>query len=141
MAEIARQEGVDEQIFRESFNEGRAAIFKASPSGAAVALGEDLRVKVNANIGTSPISTMKIWNYASWKLPSKAGVDTVMDLSTGGDLRSVRRKIVRQASVPVGSVPIYEAIVEAMRKSGGAETMQPDEITIPRLHGEDGIVS
>ena len=140
MAEIARQEGVDEQIFRESFNEGRAAIFKASPSGAAVALGEDLRVKVNANIGTSPDLHDEDLELRKLEAAVKAGADTVMDLSTGGDLRSVRRKIVRQASVPVGSVPIYEAIVEAMRKRGGAETMQPDEmLDAIRLHGEDGI--
>ena len=63
-----------------------------------------------------------------------------MDLSTGGDLRSIRRQIVQQASVPVGSVPIYEAIVQAMRRQGGAETMQPDEmLDAIRLHGEDGI--
>ena len=140
MAEIARQEGVDEQSFRESFDKGRAAIFKASPSGAAVALGETLRVKVNANIGTSPDLHDEDLELRKLEAAIKAGADTVMDLSTGGDLRSIRRKIVRQASVPVGSVPIYEAIVQAMRKRGGGETMQPDEmLDAIRLHGEDGI--
>jgi phosphomethylpyrimidine synthase len=140
MAEIARQEGVDEQIFRESFDKGRVAVFKASPSGAAVALGDDLRVKVNANIGTSPDLHDEDLELRKLEAAIKAGADTVMDLSTGGDLRSVRRKIVLEASVPVGSVPIYEAIVQAMRKRGGAETMQPDEmLDAIRLHGEDGI--
>lgn len=139
-AEIARQEGVDEQIFQESFDKGRAAIFKASPSGASVALGEILRVKVNANIGTSPDLHDEDLELRKLEAAVKAGADTVMDLSTGGDLRSIRRKIVRQASVPVGSVPIYEAIVQAMRNRGGAENMQPDEmLDAIRLHGEDGI--
>lgn len=140
MAEIARQEGVDEQIFEESFDKGRAAIFKASPSGTAVAVGETLRVKVNANIGTSPDLHDEDLELRKLEAAIKAGADTVMDLSTGGDLRSIRRQIVQQASVPVGSVPIYEAIVQAMRRQGGAETMQPDEmLDAIRLHGEDGI--
>jgi phosphomethylpyrimidine synthase len=63
-----------------------------------------------------------------------------MDLSTGGNLRSVRRKIVDESTVPVGSVPIYEAIVASIRRSGGGENMEPDEmLDAIRLHGEDGI--
>ncbi len=140
MAEIVRQEAVDEQIFQESLDKGRAAIFKASPTGTAVAVGENLRAKVNANIGTSPDLHDEDIELRKLEAAIKAGADTVMDLSTGGDLRSIRRKIVQQASVPVGSVPIYEAIVQAMRRKGGAETMQPNEmLDAIRLHGEDGI--
>jgi len=138
--EIVRLEGVDERTLRESFDKGTAAIFKPSPHGRAVAVGENLRVKVNANIGTSPDLHDEDLELRKLDAAIKAGADTVMDLSTGGDLRSIRRRIVRQAPVPVGSVPIYEAIVEAIRKRGGADTMLPDEmLDAIRLHGEDGI--
>ncbi|HTY25475.1 MAG TPA: phosphomethylpyrimidine synthase ThiC [Desulfomonilaceae bacterium] len=138
--EIVRLEGVDERTLRESFDKGTAAIFKPPPHGRAVAVGENLRVKVNANIGTSPDLHDEDLELRKLDAAIKAGTDTVMDLSTGGDLRSIRRRIVRQAPIPVGSVPIYEAIVEAIRKGGGPEAMQSDEmLDAIRLHGEDGI--
>jgi phosphomethylpyrimidine synthase len=140
ITEIVRLEGVDERTLQESFDKGTAAIFKRPPHGGAVAVGENLRVKVNANIGTSPDLHDEDLELRKLDAAIKAGTDTVMDLSTGGDLRSIRRRIVRQAPIPVGSVPIYEAIVEAIRKRGGADTMLPDEmLDAIRLHGEDGI--
>ena len=114
-------------------------ILNAPPSGKAVAVGENLRVKVNANIGTSGDLHDEDAEIRKLRAAVKAGADTIMDLSTGGDLRSIRRKIVENSPVPVGSVPIYEAIVRAVRR-GSAEKMQPDEmLDAIRLHGEDGI--
>ncbi len=85
----------------------------------AFAIGEGLGVKVNANIGTSGDIADEDLELRKLEAALKAGTDAVMDLSTGGNLRSVRRKIVEASSVPVGSVPIYEAIVGAARKRGG----------------------
>jgi phosphomethylpyrimidine synthase len=103
-------------------------------------VGQDLRVKVNANIGTSGDLCDEDLELSKLEAALRAGTDTVMDLSTGGNLRSVRRKIVRESTVPVGSVPIYEAIVNATRNRGGGERMEPDEmLDAIRLHGEDGI--
>ena len=140
LEQIAREEGVDERIVKESFEKGRVAVCKAPPEGKAVAVGENLRVKVNANIGTSGDLHDEDMELRKLEASVTAGTDTVMDLSTGGDLRSVRRKIVEASPVPVGSVPIYEAIVESVRKRGGAERMEPEEmLDAIRLHGEDGI--
>jgi phosphomethylpyrimidine synthase len=140
LKQIALEEGVDERIFKEGFEKGRIAVCKATPSGNAVAVGEYLRVKVNTNIGTSGDLHDEDLELRKLDAAVQAGTDTVMDLSTGGDLRSVRRKIVRNSSVPVGSVPIYEALVESVRKRGGVEQMEPEEmLDAIRLHGEDGI--
>lgn len=137
---LAQQESVAEHIFREGFDSGRIVVFKAPPNGAPVAVGEKLKVKVNANIGTSVDLYDENREMSKLEAALKAGTDAVMDLSTGGDLRSIRRKIVRGSSAPVGSVPVYEAIVEAARKRGGGERMEPQEmLDAIRLHGEDGI--
>ncbi|MBI5569912.1 MAG: phosphomethylpyrimidine synthase ThiC [Desulfomonile tiedjei] len=140
LQEIARQEAISEEILGAAFQRGEVAVFKASPQGKAIAVGTGLRVKVNANIGTSGDLHDEDRELRKLEAAVKAGTDAVMDLSTGGDLRSVRRKIVSGSSVPVGSVPIYEAIVNSVRRKGGAEKMEPDEmLDAIRLHGEDGI--
>jgi phosphomethylpyrimidine synthase len=140
LKQIAIEEGIDHRLLEESFNKGRVAVFKVPPSGKAVAVGENLRIKVNANIGTSGDLHDEDFELRKLEAAVKAGADAVMDLSTGGDLRSVRRKIVDASPVPVGSVPIYEALVESVRRKGGGEKMLPEEmLDAIRLHGEDGI--
>jgi phosphomethylpyrimidine synthase len=137
---IARKEGVEPAALEEKLVSGKIAIFKAPPSGAIVAVGEGLTVKVNANIGTSEDLHDEDRELRKLEAALKAGADSVMDLSTGGNLRSVRRKIIASSAVPVGSVPIYEAIVAATRRRGGGEGMEPDEmLDAIRQHGEDGI--
>ena len=137
---IAREEGVDEGTLEESFRTGKVAVFTAPPSGRPVAVGENLRVKVNANIGTSGDLHDEDLELRKLEAAIEAGTDAVMDLSTGGDLRSMRRKIVAASGVPVGSVPVYEAIVNSARRRGGGERMEPEEmLDAIRLHGEDGI--
>ena len=138
--EIALYEQINLSILERKYEAGHVAVFKPSKSGAAFAAGENLRVKVNANIGTSADLADEDLELRKLKAAIDAGADAVMDLSTGGNLRSIRRKIVDQSAVPVGSVPIYEAIVASVRRSGGGENMEPDEmLDAIRLHGEDGI--
>jgi phosphomethylpyrimidine synthase len=140
LKEIALQESVDHRIIEESFKQGRLVVCKTAAKGRVVGVGENLRVKVNANIGTSGDVHDEENELRKLEAAVKAGTDAVMDLSTGGNLRSVRRKIVQESPVPVGSVPIYEAIVTAARRGGGTEKMEPDEmLDAIRLHGEDGI--
>jgi phosphomethylpyrimidine synthase len=138
--EIAHNEGLTADKLEKGLADSRVSIFKAPPGGKAVAVGEGLRVKVNANIGTSGDLYDEDLELRKLEAAIKAGADAVMDLSTGGDLRSVRKKIVRESTVPVGSVPIYEAIVGSVRKRGGGEQMTADEmLDAIRLHGEDGL--
>jgi phosphomethylpyrimidine synthase len=140
LTEIANQEGVDVDKLETEFESGRVAIFKASPKGEAKAVGTGLRVKVNANIGTSGDLHDEDLELRKLEVATKAGADAVMDLSTGGNLRSVRKRVVDESEIPVGSVPIYEAIVGAVRNRGDGNRMEPDEmLDAIRLHGEDGI--
>lgn len=137
---ISQEEGIEPKIVDQGLCSGKIVIFKAPPSGQAVAVGEGLKVKVNANIGTSEDIHDEDRELRKLEAAIQAGADSVMDLSTGGNLRSIRRKIVSESSIPVGSVPIYEAIVNATRRGGGGENMEPDEmLDAIRQHGEDGI--
>jgi phosphomethylpyrimidine synthase len=84
-------------------------------------IGRGLRTKVNANIGTS-------------------GADTVMDLSTGGDISAIRRAIMRDSTVPVGTVPIYQAGIESIDNHGAIVSMTVDEIfAVIEEHAKDGV--
>lgn len=136
----ARYESVDPEYLKKGLDEGKIVIFKAPPNGRPVAVGKGLKIKVNANIGTSGDVHDEDLELEKLEAAVKAGADAVMDLSTGGNLRSVRKKIVTHSRIPVGSVPIYEAIVKAVREKGGGEKMTSDEMLAAiRLHGEDGI--
>jgi phosphomethylpyrimidine synthase len=138
--QVALEERVSVSVLEKGMEAGTVAVFKPPPSGRPVGVGEGLRVKVNANLETSGDLADEDLELRKLEAAIDAGADAVMDLSTGGDLRSIRRKIVHESAVPVGSVPIYEAIVEALRKRGGGENMEADEmLDAIRLHGEDGI--
>ncbi len=133
-------EGVAPETLEQKVAHGKGAIFKSAGKGPPLAVGEGLKIKVNANIGASGDIADEDLELRKLEAAIKAGADAVMDLSTGGDLRSIRRKIIRESSIPVGSVPVYEAIVEAVRKRGASEKMTGDEmLDAIRLHGEDGI--
>ncbi|MFH0958347.1 MAG: phosphomethylpyrimidine synthase ThiC [Pseudomonadota bacterium] len=137
---IASEERITVDIVEKLIDSGRFVIFKAPPNGRAVAVGDGLKVKVNANIGTSPDLVDEELELRKLGAAIKAGSDAVMDLSTGGDLRSIRKKVVNESTIPVGSVPIYEAIVGAVRTWGASEKMTGDEmLDAIRLHGEDGV--
>ncbi len=77
----------------------------------AIAIGQGLRTKVNANLGTSPLHAGLKEELEKMEVAVKYGADTVMDLSTGGNIDRIRKEILRKASVPIGTVPIYQAFV------------------------------
>jgi phosphomethylpyrimidine synthase len=74
-------------------------------------IGRASRTKVNANMGASPVSSSTDEEVEKLRFAERWGADTVMDLSTGGDLDSCREAIVRNARVPIGTVPIYSMII------------------------------
>ena len=86
---------------------------------ASVGIGELLTTKVNVNVGTSQALDSPETEVEKALAAVEAGADTVMDLSTGGDLDLVRRKILDSVTVPVGSVPIYNAAVKKDLTSQG----------------------
>lgn len=74
-----------------------------------VGIGEGLKIKVNANIGSSPDKADIEYELEKLNVCLKAKADTVMDLSTGGDIDSIRREIIKNSRIPVGTVPVYQA--------------------------------
>lgn len=139
---VARDEGVEVETLRRRIAEGRVVIPKnvARPTEIVRGIGEGLRVKINANLGTSldlPDPEPELEKLA---VALKHGADAVMDLSTGGDLRRTRRVIIERATVPVGTVPIYDAAVRAARDKRKLIHLTADELfEVIEDHGEDGV--
>ena len=78
-----------------------------------MAIGREAKTKINANIGNSSLSSDIDAELEKLQICLKYGADTVMDLSTGGDLDAIRSAIIEHSSVPVGTVPMYEILKEA----------------------------
>lgn len=76
-----------------------------------MAIGRSTKTKINANMGASPVSSSTDEEVEKLKWAERWGADTVMDLSTGGDLDACREAIIRNSSVPIGTVPIYSMII------------------------------
>jgi len=138
---VARDEGIDIALLAEQVASGRVAIMKSSRnSHRPVGVGEGLRTKVNANLGTSSDASDIEDELLKVDAAIEAGADAVMDLSTGGDIDRIRRAVVERSTVPVGSVPIYQAAIEARRDGRGMVNMTSDEILDGvRKHLDDGI--
>ncbi len=120
---VALREGMDPERVREEVARGRA-IIPANvnhPESEPMAIGRELLVKVNANIGNSAVSSSIEEEVEKLTWATRWGADTVMDLSTGADIHTTREWILRNAPVPIGTVPIYQAL----EKVGG----QPAELT------------
>jgi len=139
----AALEGVSVQQLMEGVAKGSICIPKNHHHDfdRITAIGEGLRTKVNANIGSSRDFPELSQELQKLCVCVKAGADAVMDLSMGGDLREIRREILRQCPVPLGTVPIYQAIAENVEKEG----KKIGEISVDRIfatireQAEDGV--
>jgi len=142
MKEAASAESVEAEFIRENVAAGRIVILANKNRGQkkTCAIGVRLRTKVNANIGTSPDYADLDNELAKLHAAEEAGADTVMDLSTGGDTRAIRRKLLAQAKVPLGSVPIYEAAAKTTAASKPIPEMAEEDIwSAIENHIKDGI--
>jgi len=103
------------------------------------AIGESLTVKINTNIGTSYDYINIDEEIEKAKIAIEYGSDTLMDLSTGGDLKFIREEILKVCTIPLGTVPIYEAEFAAAKKSSIYD-MTPDDIfNVIEEHGKQGV--
>jgi len=107
---VAQSENLNEEFIRAGIACGSIVILKNTKSilKKNVAVGAGLKTKINANIGTSPDHIDLEEELAKLDTAVKAGADTVMDLSTGGNLMQIRKEILSASPVQVGTVPIYE---------------------------------
>ena len=105
-----------------------------------VGIGEGLTTKVNVNIGTSTLYVNLNMEIEKAKVAIKYGTDTIMDLSTGGDLDHIRKELMKVAPVPFGTVPIYQAFIETAKKKGAGIYMTEDDIfKVIEKHLKDGV--
>ena len=130
MQEVARREHTSAEKIRQRIADGTVVIARnrTRQGRAACGVGLGLCTKVNANIGTSMDYPDLDKELRKLKVAEEAGADTVMDLSTGGDLDEIRRAILDSAGLPVGSVPVYDAAVRAARATGSIRGMTAESM-------------
>ena len=109
---VALREGMPVSVVREEIAAGRAVlpVNVNHPESEPMIIGRRFLVKVNANIGTSAVTSSVAAEVEKLTWAIRWGADTVMDLSTGKQIRQTREAIIRNSPVPVGTVPIYEAL-------------------------------
>ncbi len=135
LKEIARKEGISEEKLKRRVDGGSVVVVKNSERDVdPLVIGEGTRVKVNANIGTSPdVVDLRRELDKAWAAVS-SGADTLMDLSIGGNLDAIRREIIRNTRVPLGTVPVYQAFIEE------TVDMTPDLLLdVIERHCRDGV--
>src|SRR5436190_400352 len=124
MAYVAKREKLEPGLVRDEVARGRM-IIPANvnhPEIEPMAIGIAASCKINANIGTSAVTSSLEEEVAKLELCMKLGADTVMDLSTGGDIDGIRQAIIRRSTLPIGTVPIYQALEEVRN----AEDLTPE---------------
>ncbi len=117
MEYVARRESIEPELVRSEVARGRM-IIPANVNHAnlePMAIGIASRCKINANIGNSSVTSNVDEELAKLHYAVHYGADTAMDLSTGGDIPRIREAIIRNSPVPVGTVPIYEALTRVRR--------------------------
>src|SRR6266581_181537 len=128
MRRVAEREGLPPELIRDAIARGRliipANVHHLAKRLDPMAIGAVAKVKINANIGSSAVEANLDEELAKLHNAVHYGADTVMDLSTGGDIDAIREAIIDASPVPVGTVPIYQA-VEAARS---VEVLTADDL-------------
>lgn len=144
MKRVAEREGLEPEVILERVARGTVAVpannrhLSLDPCG----VGEGLRTKVNANIGTSANFPETGKELEKLDLAGRAGADAVMDLSTGSsaDIDRTRKAIVGASKLPVGTVPIYQAAVAATEERGAIVDMTSDDMfEVIEKQARDGV--
>jgi phosphomethylpyrimidine synthase len=130
MKTVAQAEGLEAEFIRQGVAEG-TIVLPANINHTGLVpcgIGQGLSTKVNANIGTSSDFGDVDTELEKLRVAVDAGSDTVMDLSTGGDISAIRRAIVNASSVPIGTVPIYQVGISAIARDGAIVKMTADDL-------------
>jgi len=142
MSSVAQCEGVEAEFIRQGVAQGMIVIptntnhTNLIPCG----IGQGLKTKVNANIGTSSDFGNIDTELRKLRVAIDCGADTVMDLSTGGDISAIRQAIIASSSLPIGTVPIYQAGIEAINNHGAIVKMTIDDLfAVIEEHARDGV--
>ncbi|MDD1697419.1 MAG: phosphomethylpyrimidine synthase ThiC [Methanoregula sp.] len=135
MQDIARSEGIDPDKLCERIAEGSVVIMRRGKH--CTGIGKGLFTKVNVNLGTSSTKVCIGEEIQKARIAEVFGADTISDLSMGGDITAIRREIFNHTTLPITTVPIYQAVVEHGLKVMTAH----DIISTLRMQAEEGISS
>jgi phosphomethylpyrimidine synthase len=141
MKAVALAEGVSEEYVRDMTAQGKIVIPNNSMrESSTVGIGKGLRTKINASIGTSTDIADMALEIEKARTAEACGADTLMDLSVGGDIKKIRREVLSAISLPVGTVPLYQAFAQAIEKYGNPVDM-PEEMLFDVIEEQcaDGI--
>ena len=131
MKGAAKKESASSEFIRQGISRG-TIVLPANKNHTRLknpcAIGAGLKTKVNANIGTSEACHDISLELKKLKICIKYGADTVMDLSTGGDIGRIRRKIIAASGIPVGTVPIYEIATNAKKNGLSLEDLKTEDM-------------
>ena len=138
----AAQEGVSAEFIRKGMADGNIVVLRNNRHTvvAPLAVGKGLKTKVNANIGTSGDHADLELELEKVRVSVAAGADTIMDLSTGGDLGAIRKAIIKASPLAVGTVPIYQAAAAMLARKEAIAAMTADDIFAAiEQNGVDGV--
>ena len=137
---VAKKENIDAEKLRRRLREGRLVIpFNPVHGPEPCGIGEGLSVKVNVNVGTSRDKVDEEEELEKVRIALRYGTDAIMDLSTGGDIDAIRRRIIRSSPVPVGTVPIYQTGLRMARRSAVVDMDEDDMFNGFVQHAKDGV--
>jgi phosphomethylpyrimidine synthase len=142
MRKIAHQESLHPKLILNRIKEGKIVIpaNKTHRIRKPCGIGLGLRTKVNANIGTSTDKSQIEDELRKLEVALKYNTDTVMDLSVGGDLKKIRKEIIKHSPVPVGTVPIYEVAVNTQKNRRDFLQFTVDDIlSVLEQQARDGV--
>lgn len=125
---VAREEGLEAELIRARVAQGELVIASnpQRPNQKVVGIGTGLRTKVNASIGTSSDICDLDAEIRKAQIAEEEGADTLMELSAGGDLDRIRREVFAHTSLPVGTVPLYQAFKETARRYKNPARLDPE---------------
>ncbi|MGB8951124.1 MAG: phosphomethylpyrimidine synthase ThiC [Candidatus Aminicenantales bacterium] len=127
---VAAEEGIPAEEILALVAQGKVVI-PHNPNHAPlhpVGIGQKLRTKVNVNIGTSKDFPRMEEELRKAQVALKHQTDTLMDLSTGGDIKKIRHAILKKAPIPLGTVPVYQAAIEAIEKRDSIVKMTEEDL-------------
>lgn len=137
---VAQEEGVEAEVVRRRVADGRIVIpWNPVHSPKPCGIGEGLATKVNVNIGTSRDIAYKEAELEKARMAVEYGTDAIMDLSTGGDIDTIRRSLIKEVKVPIGTVPIYQTGLRAARMSAVVDMDEDDVFRGIVQHAKDGV--
>jgi len=139
---VAKKENMDSKVLLELVSNGRVVI----PANInhenldPIGIGKSLKTKINANIGTSGDFHDIKDEIDKLSMAIKYKADTVMDLSTGGDITKIRRELIRNSVIPFGNVPVYQMVIDILKKGKTFVEMNHEEmLEFIKIQAEDGV--